>query len=144
MPPSRGRPNASGCFGIRLSGWRPGPFSRVSVARRCRSRAAPNLPRHLDDAGKLRPFALLRDRDVLGGAGRKPALRAQAQLLELDIAACLLDPPFEHIDALQFGDLGGDEAEHHEFSLPRPSQRWEWARSRIVGFAEKALPLHGA
>src|ERR1700739_1658558 len=100
MPPSRGRPSSSGCFGIRLSGWRPGPFSRLSVARRCRSRAAPNLLRHLNDAGKLRPFGLLRDRDVLGGAGRKPALRAQAQLLELDIAALLPPPAFVHIYAL--------------------------------------------
>jgi hypothetical protein len=46
--------------------------------RSCRSRAAPDLPRHLHDPGKLCPFDLFGHRDVLGGAGREPALRAQA------------------------------------------------------------------
>jgi hypothetical protein len=39
---------------------------------------APDLARHLDHSRKLRPFDVLRHPDVLGGAGREPALRAQA------------------------------------------------------------------
>src|SRR5262245_2983547 len=113
MLPLRARRSSSGCSGIRPSAWRPGRFSRVSLARRRRLSASPNLPRHLDDPGELCSFDLFGHRDVLGGAGREPALRAQAELLELDVAACLLDPPLEDVDALQFGDLGGDEAEHH-------------------------------
>ena len=62
--------------------------------------AAPDLPRHLDHPRKLRPLDALRHRDVLGGTGRESALRAQAQLLELDVAACLLDAALEKIDAL--------------------------------------------
>src|SRR5262249_42148570 len=126
----------------RLETWPRSARSSSRTSPEPLRRAAPNLLRHLDDAGELRPFDLLRDRDVLGGAGRKPALRAQAQLLELDIAACLLDPPFEHIDALQFGDLGGDEAEHHEFSLRHVSQRCECPGARIVVFEKIAIDLH--
>jgi len=52
--------------------------ARGARKRSCRSRAAPDLPRHLHDPGKLCPFDLFGPRDVLGGAGREPALRAQA------------------------------------------------------------------
>jgi hypothetical protein len=39
-------------------------------------------------------------------------------------------------------DLGGDEAEHHEFSLRHASQRCECPGARIVVFEKIAIDLH--
>src|SRR5262249_9068271 len=142
MLPSRARPSSSGYSGIRPSGWRLGRFSGASLAQRRRLTASPNLLRPLHDPSKLCPFDLFGHRDMLGGAGREPALRAQTQLLELDIAARFLDPPFEDIDALQVGNLGGDEAEYHQFSLRHASQRCERPGARIVVFEKIVVDLH--
>src|SRR5262249_15602382 len=48
----------------------------------------------------------------------------------------------EDIDALQFGNFGGDKAEHHEFSIRHALQRCERPGARIVVFEKIGVDLH--
>src|SRR5438270_80390 len=75
----------------------------------------PDLTRHRDNARELGALHLLADANVLGRAGRETALRAECELLELDGTARLIDAALEQVGSLELRDLGGDQAEHHNF-----------------------------
>src|SRR5262245_38423446 len=116
-------------------------YKRYSNSARLAS-IAPDLTRHLDNASELGAPHLLADADVLGRAGREAALRAERELLELDIAARLLDATLDEVGSLELGDLGGDQAKHHELAGRHRAQRLEGACACVVILQKVDADLH--
>src|SRR5688500_15113842 len=91
----------------------------VDLSRRCssmwkeaprRCSTPPHLVCDLDDQRQLRLLLVGGERVALDRR-REPALRREAELVEGDVAARLVDPPLELVLRLERAALGRDETE---------------------------------
>src|SRR2546428_10804651 len=85
-------------------------------------RDAPDLARHLHDAGELPGLIVDGDR-VADVVAREAALRAEAELIERHVAAGLIDAAAQLVRRLQLRGLGRDETEHDGLGLRHQAQR---------------------
>src|SRR5262249_46510099 len=119
---------------------------KASVARASpptastRSPSAPDFLGDLDRHAQLGPLFFLRQH-VAFFAGGKAALRAQAQLVEVDEFCGFVDAPPDRIPRLELPGLGGDQPEHHGAVLRYQPQRLEAAGALGVVFHEIAVHL---
>ncbi len=77
---------------------------------------------------------------ALDGGG-EAALGGEADLVEVDEAAGLLDAALEGVLGFELASLGGDEAEDYGFALGDEAQGLEAARARVVVFEEEAVDV---
>ncbi len=119
---------------------------RARPARRGARRAAallglaPDLARRLDDEAQLRGL-LLHAQVVAVDGRREPALRREAELVDVGEPRGLLDPSLELVLALELAALGGHETEHDELARRQEAQRLEAARALVVVLQEEAVDL---
>src|SRR5215475_7566452 len=84
--------------------------------------SAPDLLGKVDDHPQLGPLLLLGQHVALL-ARSEAALRAQAQLIEIDHPGGLVDAPPDQVPVLEPAGLGGDEAEHDHAVLRHQLKR---------------------
>src|SRR4051795_1697749 len=110
----------------------------AAASRRRPRSVAPDLRRRLDDQAQLRPLLLLGDRVALDRRG-EPALRREAELVEIDVLRRLLDAALELVLRLELAALRRDQPEHDDLALRHEAQRLESARALVVPLHEEAV-----
>src|SRR5215510_10663102 len=105
-------------------------------------RLAPHLLCQRDDHFKLRPLLVFRQNIAFLARG-EAALRAQGQLVDIDIARGLVDTSLDVIPRFQLAALGRHQAEHHRLDLGHEAQRLEPAGALSVVFHEIAVHVDG-
>src|SRR5262249_55796743 len=81
------------------------------------------VPPDVQQQPELSPFVIERDRLAAAATAREPALRAQAQPIELHEPRGIVDPPFDVVRTLEDRRLGADQAQHHGLVLRDVAQR---------------------
>src|SRR5262245_29233777 len=119
---------------------RPAPVTIATFPATMPTISAPHLFGHLDDGAKLRPLLVL-GQHIAFFARREAALRAEAQLREVDVLRGLVDAPLDGILRFELAGLGGDQAEHHRAVLRHQAERLEPAGALGVVFHEVAVHL---
>src|SRR5207244_7551429 len=105
--------------------------------RSARLAVAPYLARDVDAELELR--LLLLDGEVVAVVrAREAALRREAHVLERRILRGFVDAALEKLLALELGELGAHQAEHHFLVLWHEAQRLEAAGALRVVFEEEA------
>src|SRR6516225_8731227 len=95
------------------------------------SRRAPHLARGLDHEAELGEFALL-VHGVAADAAGESALRAQGELLQRGVLACLVDATLELVLRFELGALGRDQTEDGRLAPGQKTQRFKAAGARAV------------
>src|SRR3954453_11242691 len=96
----------------------------------------PHLARGLDEERELGPLLGLGQRVALDRRG-EAALAREAELLDVNVAAGLLDAALEVVLALEVAALGRHHAEDDEFAGRHEAQRLEASRARVVVLEEE-------
>src|SRR3954465_6198458 len=123
MPLARGAP-------VTTSDGAPPPAARRGLG--------PHLARGLDDERELGPLLVLGQRVALDGRG-EAALAREAELLDIDVAAGLLDAALEVVLALEVAALGRHQAEDDLLARGHEAQRLEAPRAGVVVLEEEAV-----
>ena len=101
--------------------------------------SVPDGLRGIDDQLQFCPLIRLGDGIACNGGG-KAALRADRELIEIDILRCLADASLEDLDTLKNRGLAADKAQHH--ALVFDKTEWlEVASSLGVVFKQEMVCL---
>src|SRR5829696_2864032 len=103
--------------------------------------APPHLFGDLDDHAQLGPLLVLGKRVALLGGG-KAALRREAELVEIDVFAGLVDPALDVVFLLETPGLGGHKAQNDGLALRQEAQGLEASGTVRVPFHEVAIDRH--
>ena len=125
LPPEDGKPAPGGFAGSEASG------------KRERFSAAPDFVGDPADQLQLLPLVVLGEDIAFLGRG-EAALGRDAELVERDILRSLGDAGLDRLGVLELGELGGEEAEHHDLILDF-SERLEAAGALGVVLEEEAV-----
>src|SRR5262245_32764124 len=98
----------------------------------------PHFVGDLDDHPKFGPLLVLVQR-IAFLAGGKAALRAQTQLIEVNVFCRLVDAPLERILRFELTSLGCHQPEHDDLALVHAAQRLERAGAIGIVFHEIAV-----
>src|SRR3954466_4209372 len=118
----------------------PGPGPGRGQAP-CGFRLPPHVRRRLDDQPQLRDLVLDRERVALDGGG-EAALRREAELVDVDVPARVLDPALQAVLPLELAALGRDQAEHDHLPRRDEPQRLEPARALVGVLEEEPGAVH--
>src|SRR5262245_22251148 len=116
------------------------PVISVSPQRIAYSLLSPHLVRHLHDHPQLRPLLVLGERVAFLARG-EAALRREAELIEIDVLAWLLDAPLDPVVRFELACLRRHQPEHYGLALAHAPQRLERAGAVGVVFHEIAVHL---
>src|SRR5262245_9364261 len=116
------------------------PVISVSPQRIAYSLLSPHLVRHLHDHPQLRPLLVLGERVAFLARG-EAALRREAELIEIDVLARLLDAPLDPVLGFELAGLRRHQPEHYCLALAHAPQRLECAGAVGVVFHEIAVHL---
>src|SRR5256885_14210496 len=113
-------------------------WRRAGRRSRCpRWGLAPYLSGDVDAKLELRDFLLLGEVVAVVGA-RKPALRAEGEVLHRHVPGRRVDAALEVVLFLELRKLGADQPEHHFLAFWHETQRLEAGRAPGVAIQEKA------
>src|SRR5262245_39675479 len=101
---------------------------------------SPHLVGNLYDHPQLRPLLVLGERVAFLARG-KAALRAEAELIEIDELARLLDAPLDPVLGFELSGLRRHQPQHHGLALAHAPQRLEGTGAVGVVFHEIAVHL---
>src|SRR5215211_1834984 len=103
--------------------------------------AAPHLFGDLDDHAQLGPLLVLGKRVALLRGG-KAALRREAELVEMDVFAGLVNPALDVVLLLKNARLGGYKAQYDGLALRQEAQGLEASGTVRIPFHEIAIDRH--
>lgn len=103
--------------------------------------SAPNGVGNLDDAGELSFDLVHRHRSDTSWDAREPALRREAEPIELDEFGRLFDAALLRVDGFDGHILGGHKAKDGLLGFRQMAQRTEIACARGVVLKEEAVDI---
>src|SRR5262249_48198868 len=98
----------------------------------------PDPARGLNHQAELGPLFIFGQQIPFRGGG-EAALRAESQVLQGNIAGCLLDPSRYLGAILQLGTLGADQAKDNHLPFGNEAERFECPRTLVVIFQKKTI-----